>query len=148
MNKVLLLGNLGQDPDLRYTPAGTAVLNFGIATNEVWFDKNKERQERVEWHKIVVWGPRAEGLSRILGKGSGVLVEGGLRTLSYEKDGQKHYKTEVHAREVFLTGKRATPPPLEMPPLAEEPLTATKPLARTNGFSPAKKPEPLEELPF
>jgi single-strand DNA-binding protein len=147
MNKVLLLGNLGGDPDLRYTPAGTPVLNFGIATNEVWFDKNKERQERVEWHKIVVWGPRAEGLSRILGKGSGVLVEGGLRTSSYEKDGQKHYKTEVHAREVFLTGRRATPPPLEVPPLAEEPLVA-KPPARTNGFGPAKKPEPLEELPF
>jgi single-strand DNA-binding protein len=147
MNKVLLLGNLGGDPDLRYTPAGTAVLNFRIATNEVWFDKNKERQERVEWHNIVVWGPRGEGLSRILVKGSGVLVEGGLRTSSYEKDGQKHYKTDVHAREVFLTGRRATPPPLEVPPLAEEPLVP-KPLARANGFGPAKKPEPLEELPF
>jgi single-strand DNA-binding protein len=147
MNKVLLLGNLGGDPELRYTPAGTAVLSFRIATNESWLDKNKERQERVEWHWIVVWGPRAEGLSRILAKGSGVLVEGGLRTSSYEKDGQKHYKTEVVAREVFLTGRRVSPPPLEVPVLADEGAPQPR-QARANGFAAGKKPEPLEELPF
>lgn len=109
MNKVILLGNLGADPELRYTNAGAAVLSFRVATKETWVDKNRELQERTEWHTVVIFGPRAEGLARYLGKGSSVLIEGGLRTSSYEKDGQKRYKTEVHARDVLLLGRRATP---------------------------------------
>jgi single-strand DNA-binding protein len=108
MNRVMLLGNLGADPELRYTQAGMAVLSIRMATTETYVDKNKERQERTEWHTVVVWGARAEALAKILVKGSSVLVEGGLRTQSYEKDGQKRYKTEVHARDLFLTGRRAT----------------------------------------
>ena len=106
MNKVLLLGNLGADPELRYTPGGVAVLNMRVATNESWRDKNKELQERTEWHSVVVWGNRAEALSKMLVKGQGLLVEGGLRTSSYEKDGTKRFKTEVHARDVVLTSRR------------------------------------------
>ena len=83
MNRVVLLGNLGADPELRYAANGTAVLQFRMATNESFLDRNRELTERTEWHSVVVFGARAEGLSRILGKGSCLLVEGTLRTSSY-----------------------------------------------------------------
>lgn len=108
MNKVILLGNLGADPELRYTATGAPVLNLRLATNESYLDKNREQHERTEWHAVVIWGTRGEALSKILSKGSCVAVEGTLRTSSWEKDGLRRYKTEVHAREIFLTGKRAT----------------------------------------
>ena len=148
MNRVILLGNLGADPELRYTTAGVAVLSIRLATNESWVDKNKEPQERTEWHTVVVWGPRAEGLARVLTKGTGVLVEGSLRTSSYEKDGQKRYRTEVHARDVLFTGKRAMPAGRDGP-AADGDDAAARALVRTNGFGPAKKPgDPLDELPY
>jgi single-strand DNA-binding protein len=108
MNKVILLGNLGADPELRYTNGGVPVLHFRLATTETWVDKNNETHERTDWHTVVLFGKRGEGLAKHLFKGSNVLVEGGLRTSSYEKEGQKRYKTEVHARDVFFTGRRAT----------------------------------------
>jgi single-strand DNA-binding protein len=135
MNKVILLGNLGGDPELRYTAAGVAVLSMRLATNERFVDKNREVQERTEWHTVVVWGNRAEALARLLVKGQGLLVEGGLRTSSYEKDGQKRYKTEVHARDVVITGKRANGAPVE----------------GANGgvpFVPPRPAEPVDELPY
>jgi single-strand DNA-binding protein len=106
MNKVLLLGNLGATPELRFTAGGTPVLNFRLATSETFLDRNKEPQSRTDWHSVVVWGPRAQGLSKVLGKGTMVLVEGGLRTSSYEKDGVKRYKTEIHAKDIHLVGRR------------------------------------------
>ena len=106
MNKVLLLGNLGANPELRFTATGTAVLNFRLATSETFVDRNKEPQSRTDWHNVVVWGARAQGLSKVLSKGTHVLVEGGLRTSSYERDGVRRYKTEVHARDVHLLGRR------------------------------------------
>ena len=105
MNKVLLLGNLGASPELRFTAGGTAVLNFRLATSETFLDRNKEQQSRTDWHSVVVWGARAQGLSKVLSKGTMVLVEGGLRTSSYEKDGVRRYKTEIHAREIHLVGR-------------------------------------------
>jgi single-strand DNA-binding protein len=132
MNRVILLGNLGADPELRYTTAGVAVLNVRLATNESYVDRNKEPQERTEWHTVVVWGNRAEGLSRVLTKGAGVLIEGTLRTSSYEKDGQKRYRTEVHARDVFFTGKRG----------------AGGDAGGVGGVGPVKKADPLDELPY
>jgi single-strand DNA-binding protein len=104
LNRVTLLGNLGADPELRMTGSGQAVLNMRLATTESYLDKNKARQERTEWHNVVVWGKRAEGLGKILGKGDRVCIEGGLRTSSYEKDGEKRYKTEVVATNVVLSG--------------------------------------------
>lgn len=106
-NKVQLLGNLGADPELRSTNSGESVLKLRLATSERYLDKNKTWQERTEWHSVTVWGKRAEALHRILAKGSNLFVEGSLRTTSYEKDGQKVYRTEVVAKEVILTGKRA-----------------------------------------
>jgi single-strand DNA-binding protein len=109
LNRVILLGNLGADPELRYTANNTAVLSLRIATNESFLDKNREVHERTDWHSVVIWGARAEALARTLTKGTCVLVEGGLRTSSYEKDGIKRYKTEVHAKEICIASRRAAP---------------------------------------
>ncbi|MBT5832791.1 MAG: single-stranded DNA-binding protein, partial [Candidatus Latescibacteria bacterium] len=96
VNKVIILGNVGADPELRYTPGGAGVTNFNIATNESWTDNNSERQERTEWHRIVVWGRLAEICNQYLRKGSKVYIEGRLQTRSWEgQDGQKRYTTEV-----------------------------------------------------
>ncbi len=105
LNKVMLLGNLGADPELRMTAGGQAVLNLRLATSETYLDKNRQRQERTEWHHVVIWGKRAEALGRILAKGSRLFVEGGLRTSSYDdRDGNKRYKTEIVASNVLLQG--------------------------------------------
>jgi single-strand DNA-binding protein len=108
MNKAFLLGNIGADPELRFTGAGTPVLNFRVATSESWMDKGSgEKKERTDWHTVVVWEKRAEGLARILKKGERVVIEGRIQTSSYDdKDGQKRYKTEIIASNVYLCGGR------------------------------------------
>ena len=108
LNKVMLIGNLGQDPELRYTQGNTAVLNMRIATTETFLNRDNERQERTEWHTIVLWGKRGEGLHKILAKGNRIFVEGRLQTRSWEdKQGQKRYTTEVVATNVILLGGAA-----------------------------------------
>jgi single-strand DNA-binding protein len=105
LNRVMLLGNLGADPELRMTNGGQAVLKLRLATSETYLDRNKVRQERTEWHSVVVWGKRAEALAKFLTKGSRIFVEGGLRTSSYDdKEGNKRYKTEVVANNIILSG--------------------------------------------
>ena len=105
LNKWLGLGNLTEDPTLRMTQGGQAVLNMRIACNESYLDRNKVRQERTEFLNVVVWGKRAEALSKFLSKGSRLFVEGSLRTSSYEdRDGNKRYKTEVVASNIVLAG--------------------------------------------
>jgi single-strand DNA-binding protein len=106
LNRVMLLGNVGADPELRATHGGQMVLNLRLATTESYLDKNKVRQERTDWHSVVVWGARGEALGRILHKGSSVFVEGSLRTSTYDdREGNKRYKTEVVATNVLLTGR-------------------------------------------
>jgi single-strand DNA-binding protein len=104
LNRVMLLGNLGADPELRVTPGGQAVLKLRLATNESYLDRNNVRQERTEWHRVTVWGRRAEALGKILQKGDSLLVEGRLQTSSYEKNGEKRYSTEVVANNIVLPG--------------------------------------------
>jgi single-strand DNA-binding protein len=104
LNRVTLLGNLGADPELRMTQGGQAFLKLRLATTESYLDSNNTRQERTEWHSITVWGKRGEGLAKHLTKGSRILVEGGLRTSSYEKDGEKRYRTEIVANNVVFAG--------------------------------------------
>jgi single-strand DNA-binding protein len=108
INKVILIGNLGNDPEMRHTPSGAGVCEFRLATNEAWTDKQGQRQERTEWHRVVVWGKKAEVCSKYLSKGRQVYVEGRLRTRSWEdKEGNKRYTTEVIANDVqFLGGGR------------------------------------------
>src|SRR5262249_7073344 len=105
VNKVILIGNLGADPELKYTPSSRPLCNLRIATTEVFKDKAGQRQERTEWHRVTVWGDQAENCSKYLSKGRSVYIEGKLQTRSYDKDGQKHYATDVVAdRVVFLAG--------------------------------------------
>jgi single-strand DNA-binding protein len=106
LNRVLLFGNLGADPELKMTNGGQAVLKLRLATSESYLDRNKVRQDRTEWHSVVVWGKRAEALAKFLTKGSRIFVEGGLRTSSYEdKDGKKVYRTEIVASNIILGGR-------------------------------------------
>lgn len=105
VNKVILIGNLGADPELKYTPSQRPLCNLRIATTEVYKDKSGQRQEKTEWHRVTVWGDQAENCNKYLSKGRSVYVEGRLQTRSYDKDGQKHYATDVVAdRVVFLGG--------------------------------------------
>ena len=104
VNKVILVGNLGADPELKYTPSNRALCNLRIATTDVFKDKAGQRQEKTEWHRVTVWGDQAENCSKYLAKGRSVYIEGRLQTRSYDKDGQKHYATDVVAdRVVFLS---------------------------------------------
>jgi len=107
VNKAILVGNLGRDPELRQTPNGQSVVNFTLATSETWTDKSGERVERTEWHRIVVWGKTAETCNQYLSKGRTVYVEGRIQTREWEdKDGNKRYTTEINASTVNFIGPR------------------------------------------
>jgi single-strand DNA-binding protein len=107
VNKVILIGNLGKDPEVRFTQGGQAVANFNIATSESWKDKNGQQQERTEWHRIVAWGKTAELCGEYLKKGRQVYIEGKLQTREWtDKEGQKRYTTEVVANNVTFLGGR------------------------------------------
>ena len=110
VNKVILIGNLGRDPELRYTKSGSAVANFSLATTDT-FTREGQREERTEWHRIVAWGKTAELCTQYLAKGRPVYVEGQLRTREWEdKEGHKRQTTEVHAQTVTFLGPRGTGP--------------------------------------
>ena len=105
VNKVILVGNLGRDAELRYTPGGAAVATLNLATTEVWNDKGGQRQEKTEWHRIVLWGKQAESLQEYLTKGKQIYVEGKLQTRQWDdKDGNKRYTTEIKADRITLLG--------------------------------------------
>ena len=107
VNKVILLGNLGRDPETRYTTGGDAVTNLNIATSEQWKDKNGEKQERTEWHRVVLFGRSAEIAGEYLKKGRSVYIEGRLQTRKYtDKDGVEKSITEIRADEMKMLGKR------------------------------------------
>ena len=107
INKVILIGNLGRDPETRYSQGGSAVTNFSVATSESWRDKGSgEMQERTEWHNVVCFARLAEIAGEYLRKGSKVYIEGSLRTSSWEQDGQKRYRTEVMARDLQMLDSR------------------------------------------
>src|SRR5580698_1782336 len=105
VNKVILVGRLGQNPEVRYTPSGQPVANFSVATNEAWTDKQGAKQERTEWHKIVVWGKLAELCAQYLSKGRQAYIEGRLQTRQWtDKEGGKRYTTEIVAQTVQFLG--------------------------------------------
>jgi len=135
VNKVILIGNLGADPDMRYTPSGSAVANFRIATSEQWTDKSGGKQERTEWHRVVAWGRTGEICGEYLHKGKQVYVEGRLQTRSWEdKEGVKRYTTEVVAQTVKMLG-----------PSGREPEGATA-ADQFSGEEPGSIPE--DDIPF
>ena len=105
VNKVILVGNLGRDAELRYTPGGAAVATLNMATTEVWNDKQGAKQEKTEWHRIVLWGKSAESLAEYLIKGKQIYVEGRLQTRQWDdKDGNKRYTTEIRGDRIVLLG--------------------------------------------
>ena len=133
INKVILIGNLGKDPEIRYTRDGTAVANLNLATSESWNDANGQRQERTEWHRVVAWSKLAEIAKEYLSKGRQVYIEGKLQTRSWEdKDGQKRYTTEIKADQMVMLGGRGDGPrtDAETPPESEgrsqQPFEATE----------------------
>jgi single-strand DNA-binding protein len=129
VNKVILIGNLGADPELKYTPSGVPVVNFSLATSESWTDKSGERQERTEWHRIVLWRKLAEIAGQYLRKGSKLYVEGKLQTRSWDdQSGQKRYTTEVVVNDMQMLDQRgemsaasdSAPPSPSEPPMVND----------------------------
>ncbi len=107
VNKVILIGNLGRDPELRYTPSGTAVANFTVATNETWKDKDGTKQEHTEWHRVVAWGKLAEIAGEYLRKGRQVYIEGSIRSRTYkDKDGNERTAVEIRADNMVMLGRQ------------------------------------------
>lgn len=146
LNKVIIIGNLGADPELRMLPGGKAVLKLRVATGESWLDKETNvRQERTEWHRVTVFGKTAEYLARFLRKGMSVSIEGRNQTSSYEKDGQKHYSTEVIAAKVWAT--KTTSAPASASAVADD--AAFAPASTSNGAYGRLAPPPAGvEIPF
>jgi single-strand DNA-binding protein len=145
VNKVILVGNLGRDAELRYTPGGAAVSKFSIATTEIWNDKSGQRQERTEWHNIDLWGKQAESLSGYLVKGKQVYVEGRLQTDEYtDKDGNKRKTTRVRCDRVVLLsgGGRGAGAAVNAVPRGEDHVGAQPPASELS--------EPLtdDDIPF
>jgi single-strand DNA-binding protein len=128
LNKVMVIGYLGADPELRYTPSGSAVANFRVATTEQWTDKEGVKQEKTEWHRIVAWRKLAETCGEYLHKGSLVYVEGRLETRSWDdRDGNKRWTTEILAWRVQMLDRKGEPGeslPAEEPYPADEPFDA------------------------
>ena len=152
VNKVILVGNLGADPEVRFTQSGQAVANMRIATNEVFNDRDGNRQERTEWHRIVVWGRLAEICNQYLRKGSKIYIEGRLQTRNWEgQDGQKRYTTEVVARDMQILDSRddtVTAAPDTAPSPGTSPRTQSD---STSPDSTTLEPPPYgadDDLPF
>ncbi len=132
LNKVFLIGNLGRDPEKRYTPNGQAVTSVTLATTSRWKDKSEQFQERTDWHNLVIWGRQAEAAKDILKKGDQVFVEGRIQTRSYDdRNGNKRYITEIVARRIMKLGRKEAGP-------AEEPEEAEAEVAESTD----------EDLPF
>jgi single-strand DNA-binding protein len=159
INKAILIGNLGRDPELRYTSSGRPVVNFSMATTENWTDKNGEKQKRTEWHNIVLWGRQAEVANQYLKKGSSCYIEGRIVTRSWEdKDKSKHYRTEIEGLALqFLGGSsgfggdrsEAPPQPDEYYDSFPEPGGRGGSEPSGGGGAPASKPDAGgDDLPF
>jgi single-strand DNA-binding protein len=143
LNKVMLIGNLGRDPEIRFTPEGSQVASFSIATSENWTDKSGTRQERTEWHNVVAWNKLAELAKRYLQKGRQVYVEGRIRTREWDdRDGNKRKTTEIIASNMVLLGAR---------PAGAEYGSSPQPVSRPAPDSDPGPVEPMitdEDIPF
>ncbi len=138
VNKVILVGHLGRDPELRYTQNGQAVANFSLATSESYAKRDGEREERTEWHRIVAWGRLAEICAEYLSKGRQVYIEGRIQTREWEdREGEKRRTTEIVAREMQMLGRRG-----ETSETSEEPRSAA------GSASDSNTPPPDDDIPF
>lgn len=143
VNKAILIGNLGRDPEVRYTPDGRAVANFTIATSEEWRDKNTgEKREKTEWHRIVAFGKLGEICGQWLSKGKQVYVEGKIQTRSWEKDGITRYTTEIVADQMRMLGQRMDSGN------AARPSTNTQTQDYNTQGGPPPQQGPMDDIPF
>ena len=143
LNKVILCGNLGKDPETRYTQSGDAVTNFSIATSEKWTDKSGEKKEQTQWHNIVMFGRIAEVAGEYLKKGSSCLIVGKLQTRKWQdKEGNDRYTTEIVANELQLLGGK--------PEESERPAKREKPSAKPSTTKTVRKPDADmdDDIPF
>ncbi len=125
LNKVMIIGYLGRDPEMRYTPAGRPVTSFSVATTRGWTNSNGERREETEWFNVVAWGNLAEICKQRLRKGQQVYIEGRLQTRGWEDaEGKKHFRTELVAQEMIILGGRPQNLELEQPEVSEEEVPA------------------------
>ena len=139
VNKVILLGNLGRDAELSHTPSGTALSKVSLATSRKWQDKNSgEWQEETEWHNLVIWGKTAESLTPYLTKGQKIYVEGRIKSRTWEKDGVKHYATDIVVENIVLAGSKGDAG-------GSRPAGGSKP-ARPAGAAPAPSEGPQEDI--
>lgn len=139
VNKVILIGNLGRDPEIRHTPSGSAVATFSIATNEAWNNREGQREERTEWHRVVAFGKLADICGQYLKKGKQVYIEGKLQTRAWDdRDGNKRYTTEIVASTMTMLGRAGEGPSESYAPPIEE--------GRYNG-GPSSGPED-DDIPF
>lgn len=143
VNKVILVGNLGRDPEMRYLPSGDAVATFSLATTETWKDKNGQRQEQTEWHRISMFGKQAEVAGQYLKKGSSVYIEGRLQTRKWtDKEGQERQTTEIRADRMQMLGGRSGGNAFEVmddegpqqPAQRPQSAPSAKPAAASSGF--------------
>jgi single-strand DNA-binding protein len=154
LNKVILIGNLTQDPELKSLPSGSSVTSFGLATNRTWTDQNGQKQESVEYHNLVAYGKPADIISQYLRKGSLMSVEGRLQTRSWDgQDGQKRYKTEIVIENFQMGPKGASsgssrPAPAQGGRQASQPKSAPKQLEEIPTVSLDEEEINLEEIPF
>jgi len=153
VNKVILIGNLGSDPEVRHTQGGQTVANFNVATNERWTSKDGERNERTEWHRIVVWGKLAEICEQYLRKGSPVFLEGRLQTRQWDdRDGNRRYTTEIVVQNMQMLGRSGErgDVPAGGPSYDEEqyPESATSGQPATSGQAAGSSSGQSDEVPF
>ena len=152
VNKVILIGNLGKDPEVRYLPSGDAVANISIATTETWKDKAGEKQEQTEWHRVAMFGKTAEIAGEYLKKGSQVYIEGKLQTRKWtDKEGQERYTTEIRADRMQMLGSRSGGSERMAPPDddAAAPRSAAAPAKKAAGAGTGAGFDDLEDdIPF
>jgi single-strand DNA-binding protein len=156
VNKVILLGNLGRDAELAYTPSGQALCKVGLATGRRWQDKSSgEWQEETEWHNLVIWGKLAESMTQYLTKGQRLYVEGRIKSRNWEKDGVKHYATDIVVENLVLAGSRGDAPGggggEARPPRPTAAKPAARPASAPAGAAPGEGPiEDITEddIPF
>jgi single-strand DNA-binding protein len=150
VNKVILIGNLGRDPEVRYMPSGDAVANITIATTETWKDKAGEKQEQTEWHRVAMFGKTAEIAGEYLKKGSQVYIEGKLQTRKWtDKEGQERYTTEIRADRMQMLGSRSGGSERMAPPEEDAPRSTAAPAKKPAGTGKGGGFDDIEDdIPF
>jgi single-strand DNA-binding protein len=149
INKVIIVGNLGRDPETRFMPSGGAVTNVSVATSKSWRDRESgEQKERTEWHRVVFFNRLAEIAGEYLKRGSKIYLEGELRTREWEREGQKHYTTEIVANEMQMLDSKGSMEGGGMPPTTGPGTGATATSASNQDFAPPPSDDFDDDIPF